>query len=113
MKPQYASPMRSDTVLGASVNSFGELVVVIGVEALATAAQCHPDYVDVEGNPGPLRVISPTVFARQVALELDHEDEAGDTIMHRALDQAVEAAISGGAQGVELDEAMLSFGGMP
>jgi hypothetical protein len=53
----------------------------------------------------PLRITDARAFAKDLIAALDDEDHDGTTIVARMLDEAVEAAFSEGANGIEeMDE---------
>lgn len=50
------------------------------------------------------KVIDPAAFAKELARELNDEDDDGTTRIHRMLDKAIEGAIDQGAEGIEEHE---------
>lgn len=72
----------------------GVLTISIGVEALAIAVEGGPN---IEENA---KVTDADVFAAELLVELQAEDEIGSNIIYRAFDTATEAATEGGAQGI-------------
>lgn len=41
-------------------------------------------------------------FAKDLALSLNREDEAGNTLIHRMIDKAIDNAIEGGDEGIDV-----------
>jgi hypothetical protein len=79
----------------------GAIQFVIGAKVLAHATNICPTLYDAERDHGRYRVTAPVTFAKAVADELNHEDEAGETLLTRMLDEAIDDAINQGAEGVE------------
>lgn len=69
----------------------GRLVISIGVECLASAiergAECEDD---------GLRITNPEMFARELAIMLEQEDEGGATRVQDMLDMAARAVVEQG-----------------
>lgn len=80
----------------------GRLVISIGIETLRHAIALSPYMLNFVDFSEP-RIIDDDVFARDVLLELDREDEDGTTLVHLALDKAAERAIENGSEGVSLE----------
>jgi hypothetical protein len=81
----------------------GRLVISIGVEALRQAVILGPYLVNFT-NPAELSINDVDIFARDVLLELEWEEEDGLTLIHHAIDKAAERAIENGSEGVACDE---------
>jgi hypothetical protein len=83
----------------------GRLVIEIGIEVLADAFN-HSLYATPYSNKHRdwvprMRVSDPLEFAKEVALELQNEEEDGATRVTKLLDRACRAAVEDGALGVE------------
>jgi hypothetical protein len=82
----------------------GRLIVSIGVETLAFAAENGPaleDYNELEGEFIGIRVEDPNLFAADVLrYGLDAEAEDGTTRVHEMLDAAMCEAVEQGAEGI-------------
>ncbi len=66
------------------------LVLDIDVRTLAFCGEAH----------GDVRVNAPYRWARDVLAELNREDEEGATLLSKALDAAIDAAIENGSDAV-------------
>lgn len=71
------------------------LTIRIGTGLLAFATQGSDTWAD------GWRVVDLTAFAKDVAAELEQEEEDGTTPIHRMLDTAAEAALEAGSLGIE------------
>lgn len=79
----------------------GKLVISVGVDVLAFAAQRHYDeqtFNATEGqqNASDWQVADATAFAHEVVRQLEHEDETGTNRMHLMLDDAFTRALDYG-----------------
>lgn len=83
----------------------GKLVIEIGVEALAHAAQVSENFREFDDKSQDwrlaFRVTNPEAFAKDVALGLQQESEDGSTNLTRSLDAACVYAIESASAGVE------------
>lgn len=74
----------------------GRLVMSIGIDTLAWAA--------TKRNGGPLpyrfRVVDKRRFAAGVSRAITHENEIGDTMLCRMLDEAIQLAADNGSTGL-------------
>ena len=77
----------------------GELVIRIGVETLAFAAERNGRLFD-DHDRGP-EVTDPDLFALEVVRELEDEEEDGTTPLNELLDIATEKAFENGADGIQ------------
>lgn len=94
----------ADQVLTAEVRG-GRLVISIGVNLLANALELGPElshYDEATGEWSHPKVTDAVVFAREIAIELEREEEDGTTPVHRMLDAAALKAIESGALGIRL-----------
>jgi hypothetical protein len=71
----------------------GELVIRMGVDSLAFAAEKGPAF-DMENAP---TIIDKAGWARDVLTELCREEEDGTTPVHQMLDDAFRNAVEGGS----------------
>lgn len=71
-----------------------QLVISIGVSTLAFAVQRADDWTGAITNDKG--------FAKDLARELEEEDEVGQTTVHRILDEAANRAVEGGSQHFDL-----------
>jgi hypothetical protein len=93
-----------DSWLDATVKN-GKLLISVGVEVLAFAAQQRFDEQHFEETQGDETqadycVIDPDEFARDVVLALMREEENGDNLVHLTLDKAIDYARDHGSLGV-------------
>lgn len=77
-----------------------QLIISIGLDTLAWAAENHPDLYDDENDRGLYKINDHIVFAKDVITELKDEEEDGTTLVHRMIDEATMRAISNGSQAV-------------
>jgi len=74
----------------------GRLVMSIGIDTLAWAA--------TKRNGGPLpyrfRVVNKREFAVDVSHAIEHQNEIGDTMLCRLLDEAIQLAADNGSTGL-------------
>lgn len=77
-----------------------QLILSIGLDTLAWAAENHPDRYDGENDRWLYTINDHVVFANDVLTELKDEEEDGTTLVHRMLDEATMRAISNGSQAV-------------
>lgn len=75
-----------------------DLVVKVDPEALRFAAENHPDFEDLSFTVSDI-----DVFSRDVAKEINAEDEDGSTLLTRMLDDAIRKAVENGSEGVDYD----------
>ena len=83
----------------------GKLVISIGVDVLAFAAQQHFDEEHFqstggEANQADYHVVDPKTFAGDVCRELLREAEDGTNRLHRMFDPAFVAAMERGSEGI-------------
>ena len=80
-----------------------ELVIRIGINTLAFAAEHNPDLFDPETNKTPpyRRIVNKIALAKDTANALLEERENGSTPISRVLDECIESAIEGGSEAVE------------
>lgn len=95
--------------------SGGRLVISIGVDVLASAADNSPAFERDDGDfdkPPKYRVTDADVFAAEIALALQDEREDGSTPIHLLLDAAFQAATDDGCDGVDYgdDDARAALG---
>ena len=83
----------SDKPLGCEVEG-EQLVIRIGVSTLAWAAKKRNGGV----VPDNLRMVDKQQWAKDVALEVMHEDEVGNYMLAEMLDEAMQAAMDGGSR---------------
>ena len=79
----------------------GRLVISIGVSTLAYALPLAPGLQCEEGSL--LTVKDDEQFARDIARELEHEDEGGDTPVHCLLEKAAWKAVEW-SEAAEMEE---------
>jgi len=78
-----------------------ELVIRIGVEMLAFAAEHLEELVEEAGDRDTVAKVSDHVeFARHVARELNREGEDGTTPIHALLDEAILQAVEDGSDAI-------------
>lgn len=72
-----------------------QLVIRIGIETLAWAAS--------QKNGGPLKakIINKHKWALDVAKEIEHEDEIGDTMLCHMIDEAMKNAMEKGSVSIK------------
>jgi len=80
----------------------GRLIISIGVDTLASAAERCLRFYDGERDRYTLTVTDKEKFATEVVRALQHEEEDGTTPLHVLLDDAFEAAVDDGCEGVAL-----------
>ena len=80
----------------------GKLVISIGVNTLASAAERCERFYDGEKDRYTLKVTNKAKFAREIARALQAEEEDGTTPLHVLFDDAAEAAVEDGCEGVKL-----------
>lgn len=79
----------------------GELTIRIGIETLAWAFNNRPSDQDPEDpNTKRVRVVNAAAFAKDVLRALTKEDESGQSAVNQMLDDAMDAAVDDGAQGL-------------
>lgn len=90
-------PLRADALQGA-------VHMILSARVLLFATETHPDYDDSrrDGQPN-IKVTDIDVFANEVALQLNAEDDAGETPLTRLIDDAIASAIESGCEGVDHD----------
>lgn len=81
----------------------GALDMGIGKAVLRFAAENHPYFYEPDARPltPNLKITDETVFAREVALEINREREDGSTMLTDMLDEAVKRAVENGCEGVD------------
>ena len=80
----------------------GELVIRIGIGTLAFCADECPLFYNGEKDKSDVRVINPDEWAKDVARELDQEEEDGSTLVTEMLDKAMSNAVDNGSIAVAL-----------
>lgn len=83
----------------------GRLVISVGIATLAQAIEWSPDLFLHDAKTGEFigpRITDTAVFAKEIALILQREEEDGTTLVHRLLDKAASEAIDQGAEGVSV-----------
>lgn len=82
----------------------GSLTMRVGPESLKFAAENHPDF-DTEYDPDTtgVTVSDIDVFSREVAREINAEDEDGSTLLTRMMDTAIRQAVENGCEGIDYD----------
>jgi hypothetical protein len=82
----------------------GRLVISIGVEALAFAAEHCPEltdgYITFSSETYGPKITDPDEFAHDVVAALIDEAEDGTTLVHAMLDQAIVLAVESGSLAV-------------
>ena len=78
----------------------GRLVISIGVDALMVAAQGSPAFEENEDGEPEWIISSPDGFAEDIRHELEDEEEDGTTLIHIAIDAAIERALDAGSLNV-------------
>ena len=83
----------------------GRLVISIGTETLAWAADHSDIFCPYDDNEGDwiqkYKVSDITQFAEDVAHELENEEEDGSSMITNLLDKAIERALDNGSLGVD------------
>ena len=79
----------------------GKLVISVGIDTLAFAAEHCNRFYDGHKDAYTMRVTDKSVFAREVVRALLREEEDGTTLVHVLLDDAFEAAVGDGCDGVK------------
>lgn len=78
----------------------GRLVISIGVDALMVAAHGSPAFEENEAGECDWKITSPDGFAEDIRHELEDEEEDGTTLIHIAIDAAIERALDAGSLNV-------------
>lgn len=73
----------------------GKLIISIGTDTLKHAFECKEP-----SNGEPVKIIDIKQFTKDVCCELNDEDEVGNTMVTRLLDDAMDRAIENGSLGV-------------
>lgn len=73
-----------------------EIVIRIKISSLEVAFDL------VTGGDTDVKLTNSVTFAREVVQELNAENEKGDTLVHKMLDQAVREAVEQGAEGLSV-----------
>jgi hypothetical protein len=96
----------TDAPLNAKIEG-DQLVIRIGIDTLAFAAEHCPRFYDNEKNPDPpfIKVTDKRELALDVVCALLHEQEDGTTPLCILLDDAFEYAYGDGSLGFYDDEA--------
>lgn len=83
-----------------------QLVIRLGVNTLAHAAEYCPVFYDDEHNADPpfIKVTDRAAFAVDVLRALQHEEEDGSGPLSKLLDDAIELAYDDGSEAVEYEE---------
>ncbi len=79
-----------------------QIVISIGVEALAVAAPYAIDGAFGDFRESTAAVCNARILAADVVKELRHEGEDGMTPVHRMLDEAIRGAHEAGSEGLTL-----------
>lgn len=84
----------------------GKLVISIGVDVLAFAAQRHYDEEAFNATEGQMkasefRVVDAAALAKEVVRELEREAEDGTTRLHLMFDTAFTKVLEQGGEGIE------------
>ena len=77
--------------------SNGKLLIDIGLDTLAWAAEHSPDFED-EYYKSMLKISNIDGFAKDVVRELESEQEDGTTSVHLLLDKAFKGAVDNGSE---------------
>lgn len=91
-----------DAPLSVSIKD-GKLIISIGVNVIAFAAEHCERYYDGEKDKYTLKVTNKEKFAREIRRALQAEEEDGTTPLHVLFDDATEAAVEDGCEGVKLE----------
>lgn len=85
------------------------LTISIGISTLAYAARQGPYFEALTLDPDThqydesrVRITDETVFAKEVARQLNQENEAGATLVHFLLDKAAEEVVEQGGEGISI-----------
>jgi hypothetical protein len=94
--------MMDDRLGGQAVIEDGRYIVIrVAIEAL-------PAVVEGAWASGGLdtrfKVTDPAAFAKELVIEINQEDEAGTTAVHKMFDFSINMAIEQGAEGIEEHE---------
>lgn len=95
------APITREAGLDVSIVG-GRLVISIGVDALMVAVKGGPAWSDQEEEERGWKITSAEGFAADIARELQDEEEDGTTLVHVALDAAIERAIDQGSLNIDL-----------
>lgn len=79
----------------------GRLVISIGIDALMTAVQASPTWDEQLEDERGWSITDPDGFAEDIRHELEDEEEDGTTLVHVALDAAIERAIDAGSLNID------------
>jgi ABC-type histidine transport system ATPase subunit len=85
----------------------GVLTIQIGVDALAHATKLNPELTEYDEATEEWiepEIVDIDVFAGEVLRALKDETDDGTTVVHLMLDNAVNAAIENGAEGINLPD---------
>jgi len=85
---------------GRAVIESGDIVIRVSIAALGTITNGVGALWNPDGNP-TVEIVDVEEFAKDLVYELNNEAEDGTTRVHTMFDDAIEAAILDGAQGVE------------
>jgi hypothetical protein len=78
----------------------GKLIIQVGVDTLAFAAENIPKLITEGGEPS-VKIIDSRIFARDVLIELERDDASSSpSLLERMLDEAIFAACENGSMGV-------------
>lgn len=83
----------------------GVLRIEIGISTLKFAAEHYEGFYLPHTGKFGIVVKDEKEFAKEVAAELEHEQEDGSTPVHLLLDKAIDDAVNGGSQALD-DDAM-------
>lgn len=78
----------------------GRLVISIGVDALMVAAKGSPAFEEDENGEPEWTITSVNGFADDILTALTDEEEDGTTLVHIAIDAAIERALEAGSLNV-------------
>ncbi len=75
----------------------------IGADILRFAAEQHPDFWDGERHwsEPSIKITDADIFAKEVAREINRENEDGSTLLTKMLDKAIRIAVENGCEGVD------------
>lgn len=85
----------------------GRIVISIGLDCLQTAIEASPSmegFEDDDGNQKFPKVTDAEVFAKEVVMALENEEEDGTNLIHKMFDEAFEYIGENGAEGIEFPD---------
>ena len=103
----YGRPLRVEITRG-------QLCIRIGIETLAHAT-AYAEWANAwneedQDYKRTFAITDPLVFAKEVALALQHEKEDGSSLLSDMLDQATENAVNDGAEGCDYEDISIPTG---